>query len=66
MFASEINEEMKVAAVYAIANLIQPQELTHDYVIPNAFDNRVVESVANAAIQSSVSGVARQKTEIEV
>lgn len=67
VFASEINEEMKVAAVYAIANLIQPQELTHDYVIPNAFDNRVVESVANAVAEAAIqSGVARKKTEIEV
>lgn len=62
MFASEINEEMKVAVVYAIANLIQPQELTHDYVIPNAFDNRVVESVANAVAEAAIqSGVARKK-----
>lgn len=52
---------MKVAAVYAIANLIQPQELTHDYVIPNAFDNRVVESVANVAEAAIQSGVARKK-----
>lgn len=67
VFASEINEEMKVAAVYAIANLIQPQELTHDYVIPNAFDNRVVEAVANAVAEAAIqSGVARKKTEIEV
>ncbi|MGM0887573.1 MAG: NAD(P)-dependent malic enzyme [Bacillota bacterium] len=62
VFASEINEEMKVAAVYAIANLIQPQELTHDYVLPNAFDNRVVESVANAVAEAAIqSGVARKK-----
>lgn len=58
---------MKVAAVYAIANLIQPQELTHDFVIPNTFDNRVVESVANAVAEAAIqSGVARKKTEIEV
>lgn len=53
---------MKVEAVYAIANLIQPQELTHDFVIPNAFDNRVVESVANAVAEAAIqSGVARKK-----
>ncbi|CAH0344343.1 malic enzyme-like NAD(P)-binding protein [Bacillus sp. CECT 9360] len=66
VFASEINEEMKVAAVYAIAGLIHPHELSYDYVIPNAFDDRVVEAVANAVADAAVkSGVARKKTELE-
>ncbi|MFC0274929.1 NADP-dependent malic enzyme [Metabacillus herbersteinensis] len=63
--ASEINEEMKLAAVYAIANLITAEELTCDYVIPHAFDNRVVEAVANAVADAAIkTGVAR-KLEIE-
>ncbi|MDQ0216976.1 NAD-dependent malic enzyme [Peribacillus cavernae] len=66
VFASEINEEMKVAAVYAIANLIQPHELTSDYVIPNAFDDRVAEAVAKAVAEAAVkTGVSRKKTELE-
>lgn len=57
--ATEINEEMKIAAVYAIADIIEADELTSDYVIPNAFDKRVVErvakEVANAAIKTGVA-----------
>jgi malate dehydrogenase (oxaloacetate-decarboxylating) len=67
VYASQINEEMKLAAVYAIADLIQPEELTHEYVIPNAFDDRVANAVANAVAQAAIqSGVARKKAEIEV
>lgn len=46
--ASEINEEMKVAAAYAIANIIKDEELTTEYVLPDAFDLRVGEAVASA------------------
>ncbi len=67
VFASEINEDMKVAAVNAIANLIKPEELTPDYVIPNAFDDRVAKAVANAVAEAAIqSGVARKKTELVV
>jgi malate dehydrogenase (oxaloacetate-decarboxylating) len=67
VFASEINEEMKVAAVFAIANLIEPEELSADYVIPNAFDDRVANAVSNAVSEAAKqSGVAREKTELEV
>jgi malate dehydrogenase (oxaloacetate-decarboxylating) len=66
VYASEINEEMKLAAVKAIADLIQPHELTKDYVIPHAFDDRVAEAVANAVADAAVtSGVARKKAELE-
>jgi malate dehydrogenase (oxaloacetate-decarboxylating) len=58
--ASEINEEMKLAAVSAIAGLIEPEELTNDYVIPNPFDKRVVEAVAEAVARAAIrTGVAR-------
>ncbi|NLY53882.1 MAG: NAD-dependent malic enzyme [Firmicutes bacterium] len=44
--ATDINEEMKIAAAHAIANLIQPEELTPDYCIPGVFDKRVAAHVA--------------------
>lgn len=60
--ASDINEEMKVAAVHAIANIIKPNELTDDYVIPDPFDARVAERVSQAVAQAAVdSGVSRIK-----
>lgn len=46
--AKNITEEMKVAAAYAIANIISAEELNEEYIIPNAFDKRVVKAVANA------------------
>ncbi|KJX67900.1 malic enzyme-like NAD(P)-binding protein, partial [Parageobacillus thermoglucosidasius] len=59
--ASEINEKMKLAAADAIANLISPAELTNDYVIPNPFDRRVVEAVADAVARAAIqTGVARK------
>jgi len=58
--ATEINEQMKLAAVYAIANLIAPNELTSEYVIPHPLDRRVVEAVADAVARAAVeTGVAR-------
>lgn len=58
--AKDINEEMKVAAAYAIAGLIEENELTPDYVIPNPFDKRVVEAVAKAVAKAARdTGVAR-------
>lgn len=59
--AKEINEEMKLAAAYAIASIIQEDELKEDYVIPDAFDKRVAERVAHAVAKAAVeSGVARK------
>ncbi len=46
--ATDITEEMKLEAAYAIASVISDEELRDDYIIPDAFDNRVVEVVANA------------------
>ncbi len=58
--ATHINEEMKIAAVYAIANLIQPTELSDDYVIPAPFDPRVAPAVAASVAKAAMeTGVAR-------
>ena len=58
--ASDINDEMKVAAAYAIANLISEDELNADYIIPNPFDKRVAEAVAKAVSEAAIkTGVAR-------
>jgi len=58
--ATDINEEMKVAAAYAIANLIEEDELAADYVIPDPFDERVVPEIAKAVAKAAIeSGVAQ-------
>ncbi|WP_160724860.1 NAD(P)-dependent malic enzyme [Bacillus sp. USDA818B3_A] len=59
--ATEINEEMKKAAVYAISSLISEEQLSEDYVIPNPFDDRVASEVAKAVAAAAVeTGVARK------
>ena len=58
--ASDINEEMKMAAAKALADLISPEELSADYIIPKAFDPRVGKAVAAAVAEAARrSGVAR-------
>lgn len=58
--ASDINDEMKVAAAYAIAGLVGDDELCADYILPAAFDSRVKDAVAKAVADAAVkSGVAR-------
>lgn len=58
--ASEINDEMKVAAAYAIANLVNDTELNAEYILPFAFDERVKEAVAEAVREAArKTGVAR-------
>jgi malate dehydrogenase (oxaloacetate-decarboxylating) len=58
--ASDINDEMKIAAAYALADLVSEKELRADYIIPAAFDPRIKDAVANAAAQAAKkSGVAR-------
>ncbi len=58
--ASDINEEMKLAAASALAGLIAEEELSEDYIIPQAFDPRVGPAVAKAVAQAArASGVAR-------
>ena len=58
--ASDINEEMKIAASNALANLISDEELNENYIIPAAFDPRVGPAVAKAVAEAArKSGVAR-------
>ena len=58
--ASDINEEMRMAASKALADLVSDEELSADYIIPKAFDKRVGPAVAKAVAEAAVrSGVAR-------
>ena len=58
--ASDINDEMKLAASYALADLVSDDELSADYIIPKAFDSRVGKAVAEAVSKAAIdSGVAR-------
>ena len=61
VLASDINDEMKIAAAYALAGLVSDEELNPDYVLPAAFDPRVGPAVAKAVAQAARdSGVARK------
>lgn len=53
--ATEINEEMRTAASYAIAALVQEEELTAEYIIPDPFDSRVVPAVTEAVKQAAIA-----------
>ena len=58
--ASDINDEMKIAAARAIAGVITDEELKPDYIIPDAFDDRILSSVSEAVAKAARdSGVAR-------
>ncbi len=58
--ASDINDEMKVAAAHALAGLVSDEELSPEYIIPKPFDPRVKDAVAAAVAQAARdSGVAR-------
>lgn len=58
--ASDINEEMKIAAAKAIASLVSDEELNAEYILPKAFDERVGKTVAQAVMQAAKeTGVAR-------
>ncbi|MBU9712929.1 NAD-dependent malic enzyme [Bacillus tamaricis] len=64
VYATHINEEMKVAAVKAISDLISDEELHVDYVIPGPFDPRVAPAVARSVAQAAMeTGVARRKVD---
>lgn len=57
--AKKINDEMKLAAAYAIAAVLNEEELREDYIVPSPFDERVAaevaKAVANAAVESGVT-----------
>ena len=58
--AKEINEEMKMATAIAIASVVSDEELHEDYVVPDAFDERVVEVVAKAVSETAIKmGITR-------
>jgi malate dehydrogenase (oxaloacetate-decarboxylating) len=64
--ATAINEEMKLAAVYAISDIVTEDELNADYIIPGPFDPRVAPAVAaNVAQAAESSGVAQVKVSPE-
>ena len=58
--ASQITENMKIAAAYAIASLVDDDKLSVDYILPYAFDERIKETVAKAVADAAIKdGVAR-------
>lgn len=58
--ASQITENMKIAAAYAIASLVDDDKLTEDYILPYAFDKRIKDTVASAVANAArKDGVAR-------
>ncbi len=59
--ATKINEEMKMAAAKALANLISDEEVSREYIIPNPFDERVVSEVSKAVGKAAIdSGVVKR------
>lgn len=63
--AKVINDEMLVAAAYAIASVIADEELTEDYIIPSVFNEKIAEDVSKAVIKSCIdTGVARNRSHI--
>lgn len=59
--ATTITEEMKLAAAYAIASVVEDDELNEQYIIPSVFNTRVVEAVRKKVIEAAIkSGVARK------
>ncbi len=60
--ATDVNEQMKIAAAYAIASLVSDEELNEEHVITNPFDERVAPTVAAAVAKAAIeSGVAQNK-----
>ena len=58
--AKDINDEMKLAAAYAIASIVSDEELNPDYIIPNSFNEKVTPAVAKAVAEAArKTGVAR-------
>ncbi|CRK85030.1 NAD(P)-dependent malic enzyme [Neobacillus massiliamazoniensis] len=66
VYAREINVEMKMAAIYAIAGLISDKELNVDYIIPDPFDRRVAAHVAAAVASAAMeTGVSQKHVNVE-
>src|SRR5690625_3456431 len=66
VWATRINEKMKMSAVEAIASLITEEELNEDYVIPGPFDSRVAPAVAKSVAKAAMeTGVARREVDPE-
>ncbi len=60
--ASRVNDDMKLAASHALANIVAPSELSEEYITPSMFDPRVVPAVSQAVAEAAVkTGVARRK-----
>lgn len=59
--AMDINDEMKLAAAYALSSLISAEELTEEYIIPDPFDERVADSMAKAVSEAAVKSGAIRK-----
>lgn len=60
--AREINDDMKLAAAHAIADMVSPRKLHEDYIIPSVFDRRVAKNVADAVIAAAhATGTARRE-----
>jgi malate dehydrogenase (oxaloacetate-decarboxylating) len=58
--AKDINDEMNIAAAYAIANIVEESELNEEYIIPNAFNKQIALKVAKAVEEAArKTGVAR-------
>jgi malate dehydrogenase (oxaloacetate-decarboxylating) len=59
--ATDIDDAMKIAAARALANLVGPDELQEEYIIPSLFDRRVADTVAHATREAArASGLARR------
>lgn len=64
--ATDINDEMKLAATKAIADLVSEADLHEDYIIPTPFDPRVVDAVANAVSEAAIQTGVGQKQPISI
>jgi malate dehydrogenase (oxaloacetate-decarboxylating) len=61
--ATDITDDMKIAAAHAIADTIDSRSLTPDYIVPSVFDRQVVEAVADAVSTTAIDqGIARRRT----
>jgi malate dehydrogenase (oxaloacetate-decarboxylating) len=61
--ATDVTDEMKIAAAHAIAETIDPRSLTPDYIIPSVFDQEVVQRVSSAVSEvAAEQGIARRRT----